>query len=157
VIHLLWDSSALAKRYTPEGGSDTVDALWLTALRQSATFPCYAETYSILLRKRNQSVISMGSFSAAISSLRLEIAHNLDFTLLETDTRDILASIALMEKHSLNSSDAAMLATFLRYARPLEMPAFWLPLMAVSVALPAQKVWPRLIQRLCRRQRSSLF
>ena len=28
MIFLLWDASALAKRYAPETGSDTVDALF---------------------------------------------------------------------------------------------------------------------------------
>jgi hypothetical protein len=48
---LFWDASALAKRYVPEVGNDTVDALFaLTpAPRMYGTILGYAETYSTLL------------------------------------------------------------------------------------------------------------
>jgi predicted nucleic acid-binding protein len=42
---LLWDASALVKRYSPEVGSDTVDALFLSspASQMVATLLTYAE------------------------------------------------------------------------------------------------------------------
>ncbi len=73
--HLLWDASALTKRYAEEDGSDTVDALF-DAARQwpmAVTFLGYTETYAALWRKRNRGSISSVSFREAASSLRTEI------------------------------------------------------------------------------------
>lgn len=118
---LLWDASGLAKRYAVESGTPVVMALWslLPASRMKATFPGYAEVYWILLRKRNRLDISEATYQTAQYLLHREVVADHDFTLLDTATADVLASIALMEKHSLNSSDAAMLSTFLRYARTM--------------------------------------
>lgn len=70
-----------------------------------------------MLRKRNRRDISEVTYQTAQYLLHREVVAVHDFTLLDTATTGVLASITLMEKHSLNSSDAAMLATFLRYAR----------------------------------------
>ncbi|MCC6442770.1 MAG: hypothetical protein IT210_04845 [Armatimonadetes bacterium] len=50
---LLWDASALTKRYTLEVGSETVDALFeeISMSQMVTTFWGYAETYVSLLRK----------------------------------------------------------------------------------------------------------
>jgi len=52
---LFWDASGLAKRYSLETGSETVDALFdlLPASSILTTAWSYAETFSILLRRRN--------------------------------------------------------------------------------------------------------
>jgi predicted nucleic acid-binding protein len=60
---LLWDASALAKRYSPELGSDTVDALFhaVPSAQMVTTFQGYAETLSVLVRKRNRGPIAAAS------------------------------------------------------------------------------------------------
>lgn len=118
---ILWDASALAKRYAPEIGSDTVDALFaeVPTAEMTLTFLGYAETYSILLRKHNHAAISDATFTAAKSVLRAEIINSLDFGILAIDTAAILSGIDLMEKHNINSSDAAILATYLDYVQTL--------------------------------------
>jgi uncharacterized protein len=118
---LLWDASALAKRYSPEVGSDTVDALFAAVppAQMILTFLGYAETYSVLLRNRNRGVISLATFAAARSALRSEVVDDPDFNLLAVDEDDILNSIDLMDRHHLNTSDAAVLAAYLRYVASL--------------------------------------
>jgi len=118
VPQILWDASALAKRYAAEAGSENTDAVWLslTASQMTATFLGYAETYSILLRKRNRNDLTNAAFAAARSLLRDEIVNSLDFTLGDVDARNILAGINLMERYNINSADAAILAAYLRYA-----------------------------------------
>lgn len=115
---LLWDASALAKRYSPEVGSDTVDALFAASppAQMILTFLGYAETYSVLLRKQNRGTISPATFSAARSALRSEVIDAPGFDLLIVDEDDILSSIDLMDRHNLNASDAAILAAYLRCA-----------------------------------------
>lgn len=119
MTQLLWDASALAKRYVPEVGSQAVDALWEAApyLSMIGTFPTYAEVHWILLRKRSRGDITTASFTAAKSSLHLEVADSLDFRLLEVETADTLAGIVLTEKYSIGPSDAMILAAYMRYAR----------------------------------------
>jgi predicted nucleic acid-binding protein len=114
---LLWDASALAKRYAPEIGSASVDALFaaVAAAQMAVTFLGYAETYSILLRKHNRGDISTTTFAAAKSKLRTDIINDLDFVLLAVDEAATLDGIDRMERHNINSSDAAILATYKTY------------------------------------------
>lgn len=122
--HLLWDASGLAKRYLPETGSATVLTLWqaVPAALMAATFTGYAETYSILLRKHRRGEISTTTFVAGRELFQSETLHSLSFSLLAVDTIDVLAGLVFMEKYSLNSSDAAILAVFLRYATLVNEP-----------------------------------
>jgi predicted nucleic acid-binding protein len=119
---LLWDASALAKRYCPEVGSDTVDALFNVrpAPLMVITFPGYAETYSVLVRKHNRGEISSATFSAAKSLLRLEVIDSSSFNLMAVAPAAILDGIDLIERYNLNASDAAILATYLsQYRAPV--------------------------------------
>ncbi len=81
----------------------------------ASTFTCYAESHAILLRKRNGRIISKALHDAARAQLRLEIINSLNFVLLAVETLDVLVGIDLTERHNINSTDAATLATFLRY------------------------------------------
>lgn len=67
MVVLLWDASALAKRYAPEVGSETVDALFGAAptAQMVSSSVSYAETYSILLRKFNRAAIDRTAFETA--------------------------------------------------------------------------------------------
>jgi predicted nucleic acid-binding protein len=118
MTHLLWDASALAKRYAPERGSETVDALMEapTGVAHVTTFPGYAEVFALLLRKRNGSAIPPAAFRHAASALRDEVLASPAFRLLTVDNAAILAGIDLIERHNLNSSDAAILSVFLRFS-----------------------------------------
>lgn len=114
----MWDASALVKRYAPETGSDTADALFdkVPGAQMVATVLGYAEAYSILLRKRNQGRIPISAFAGAKTLLRQELLGRSDFVLLTIDDAAIFAGITFMERHNLNATDAALLALFIRYA-----------------------------------------
>lgn len=113
---LLWDASGLAKRYFPEQGSSTVDALFAAVPphERVTTLTAYAETFAALCRKRNRAEIGEESFRVAVSSLQFEVLDDEDFRFWPIDDATILASFALIERHSLNASDAAILSAFLR-------------------------------------------
>lgn len=119
MLRLLWDASALAKRYALELGSQTVDALFAAVLlsQMTATFLGYAETFSLLTRKCNRGQISRATLRTAISLLQTETLNSLDFSLLTVHDADILTGVEYIQKHHINSSDAAILAAYLRYAR----------------------------------------
>ena len=116
---LFWDASGLAKQYAPETGRSTALALFAySPTPQMVTTPWgYAETYSLLLRKRNGGILSPASFASATSALRNDMIILPKFRLLTVTDVAIMGSITYIQKHSLNSTDAALLATLLRYAR----------------------------------------
>jgi predicted nucleic acid-binding protein len=112
---LFWDASALAKRFAREQGSDTVDALLDPALPpdQSTTAWGYAETYSVLLRRRNDGRIDFPAFLAAVAALQAEVVDSGRFHFLPIDEATIFASPLIMQQHNLNSTDAAILTRLL--------------------------------------------
>jgi predicted nucleic acid-binding protein len=123
---LFWDASALAKRYVPEVGSSTVDALFASSPAQMiGTVLGYAEAYSTLIRKHNRGNITRSDFAAATAALRNEVINSSTYVLLTVDDASTLAGVALMERRKLNATDAAILALVLRYIRalPADAPA----------------------------------
>jgi len=115
----LWDASALAKRYTLERGSETVDAVFagVPQSQMITTFLSYAETFSLLWRKHNRGDISLTTFTAAASLLQAETLNSPDFGLLTLIDRDMIEGVEYMRQHNMNASDAAILAAYIRYAR----------------------------------------
>jgi len=82
-----------------------------------------SETFAALWRKQNQSILSDAAFSTAQAALGNEVVGNANFVVLGLEFDDILNGIELIERHSLNSTDAAILQAFLRYATPLRASA----------------------------------
>jgi uncharacterized protein len=117
MIILCWDASALVKRYAPEVGSDTVDALFdaMPTANQVSSAVGYAEIVSILLRKFHRSEITRQAFATAKDSLRADLITDPDFVLLPIDDAAFYDGIPLMETHHLNSTDAALLVLFQAY------------------------------------------
>jgi uncharacterized protein len=117
VVVLLWDASALAKRYAPEVGSDVVDSLFavLPTSQMVSSAISYAEIYSILLRLRNRGAIDRVAFDTAKTSLRAELINDPDFVLLAVNDVAFYNGIALMEAHNVNATDAALLVLFRAY------------------------------------------
>ena len=116
---LFWDASGLAKRYAPEVGTLTVAALFahIPSFQMVTTLWGYTETYALLLRKRNGGIVRPASFLIATSTLRNDLFHQPDFRLLTVTDVDIIGSITHIQKHNLNSTDAALLAMLLRYSQ----------------------------------------
>jgi predicted nucleic acid-binding protein len=119
VPQLLWDASALVKRYVAEVGSDTVDALFtvIPAPHMVCTLLGYTECAALLRRRFHQAVLGAAEFGNARLLLEQEIVSSLTTELVSIDDTVLLASVALIDQHNLNSSDAAILAAFLGYVR----------------------------------------
>lgn len=122
---LFWDASGLAKRYTVETGSDVADALFMAVpvSEMLTTVWGYAETFSILVRKLNDRRLDRPTFNTAFVALREEVIDSQDMGFLIVDESAILAGLSLMQTHNINSVDAALLATLLRYVNALPYPA----------------------------------
>ena len=116
---LFWDASALAKRYTAEVGRETANAVFSNRGRhEMASTPWgYAETYSILLRRFNGSVIDGPSFATAVTTLQAEVVNDPDFGLMTITDAVVFSSIAAMRRHNLNATDAVLLMLLLEFSR----------------------------------------
>jgi hypothetical protein len=117
VLLLFWDASALAKRYGPEPGSATVDAIFSEAhVLEFATTPWgYVEAYSVLLRRHNDGKLDQQAFAEGIRNLQAEVLDSGDFTFLPLDDATIFASPLQMQRHNLNATDAAILTMLLDF------------------------------------------
>jgi predicted nucleic acid-binding protein len=112
---LLWDASALVKRYAVESGSDVVNALFDgSRIPWALTVTGYAETYSILLRRFHSGSISARTLNGAVALLRNEVLLGPRMELISVDDAAVFGGIELMRRHHVNSSDASILAAFLQ-------------------------------------------
>jgi predicted nucleic acid-binding protein len=114
---LLWDASALVKRYVAEVGTDSVNVLLSAAhgFPSRTTFWGYAETFAIVVRKRNEGRLDAAAFSSTLSALNREVVMDRDFELLSIDDATIMDSVSYILSHDLNSADGAILAAYLEY------------------------------------------
>lgn len=119
MFFLFWDASALAQRYAPEIGQQTVNALFTAVPRAQmiTTVLSYSETCGALVRKRNGGALDGATFSVARSALRAEVIDDPDFGVLAVEFGDILGGIDLIDRHNLNSADASILVSFLSFAQ----------------------------------------
>lgn len=119
MLQLLWDASAFVKRYFAETGTATVDALLdqaSVAVHFSTTIG-YAETGSILRRKHNGGEISRENFLLARDELEKDVLRDALVSLLSINDERIFEGIPFADRHNINSTDGAILAAFLEYAR----------------------------------------
>ncbi len=118
---ILWDASGLVKRYGREAGSDAVDAIFASSAveQMSVTLWGYAECAAILHRKRNGKLISAAAYTSSVTALQQEVLVSNQFKVLTIEDDRILAGLPLLVSHNLNSNDAAILATYLRFQQSL--------------------------------------
>lgn len=131
---LFWDASALVKRYTEEVGSDMVDAIFAAVPISSMVTTAwgYAETFFILLRKLNDGRLDQPTFAAATASLKSEVIDSPDFGFFGVDDAAVFATLPLMQRHNLNTTDAVLLVVLLRHAQALPVGAPQLVLVAAD-------------------------
>jgi predicted nucleic acid-binding protein len=118
VTRLLWDASALIKAFIDEEGSDSADALSNSPrVVQSLTYLGCSETAAVLLRKLNGLQITRAHFREVRQNLYHSVLLSPGFDLVTVENADILDGMALTDRHNINTSDAAILAAYLRFVR----------------------------------------
>ena len=117
MVILFWDASALAKKYSPELGSNVVEELFqsLQSVTMVSSTVSYVEVISVLLRKFNRNSINRQAYDAARIKLRNELMLASDVTLLSIDDDAVFGGIAVMEQYNLNSTDAILVYMFEKY------------------------------------------
>jgi predicted nucleic acid-binding protein len=114
VIRLLWDASAWVKRYYFEIGTGAAVELGNSSpyCENVLTVVGYAETHSILVRRRNGGHLSAEDYRDAAAKLVAEVLQDPAVTVLDVVSQDVLDGIVLIRRHSLNSSDASILQVY---------------------------------------------
>ena len=100
---LLFDASALTKRYASEAGRNRVLALFASASELLVAAHCKTEVASALLRRRREGSLPVAEFDRAWNAAQSDVA---DMTLVAVDARVERFAFAAMEQGPLRGMDA---------------------------------------------------
>ena len=106
-MRIFLDTSAYAKRFVEESGSDEIDSILLQGTELGLSIICVPELLSAMNRKLREKAISRPQYSQIKSRLSEEI-HDIDVIQL-TDVV-IKKTIMLLEKNFLRTLDAIYIA-----------------------------------------------
>jgi len=102
-MRILFDTSALYKRYQAEPGRDQVLALGALALEVVVAAHCKAEIASALNRQRHDGLVNAEDYARITDIIKSDFE---DFIAVAIDGRVEAYSIAVMEKIRLSAMDA---------------------------------------------------
>jgi uncharacterized protein len=106
-LNVFFDSSALAKRYVEEKGSERVETILGSAVALAVSVICLPEVVSALCRRRRERRLSKSQYAIAKSALFLDME---DVTVLGITEQVIAQAIELLERWPLRSADALHIA-----------------------------------------------
>jgi len=112
------DASALSKRYTPEIGTALIDQIFAgAALDRLYVFSVgIAEIVSVFVRKKNAGQLSAAAFTQALVNFGAEILSSTKLRVVEADSMLVVTALPLIDKHSLNATDAILLRSAINLA-----------------------------------------
>jgi predicted nucleic acid-binding protein len=121
VIRPYLDASALAKRYLSEVGSPEIDHLFARVPTDQMVVLTVglAEVVSILVRQRNSGRLTAQAYTHTMRDFIAEVGASPLPTKVAVDEALASAAFALIERHSLNSTDAILLHSALTLAQQL--------------------------------------
>ena len=106
-VNVFFDSSALAKRYVEEKGSDQVQAILSSASALAVSVICIPEIVSALCRRRRERKVSTQAYRNARASVLSDID---DATVIGITEQVIAQAVTLLEQFPLRSADALHVA-----------------------------------------------
>jgi uncharacterized protein len=106
-LNVFFDSSALAKRYIEEKGSDQVQAILSSSSALAVSVICIPEIVSALCRRRRERKVSTQEYRNAKASVLSDID---DATVIGITETVIAQAVALLEQFPLRSADALHVA-----------------------------------------------
>ena len=110
------DSSAFAKRYIDEEGSETVEQICAEASALGLSVICPPEIISALNRRRWEGDLSRGQYREAKARLTAEVA---DATILNLVPRVVAGAIKVLETSDVRAMDALHVACALCWGTEL--------------------------------------
>ena len=110
-----FDANALAKRYSPEKGTDLISELFrqVSIAQMTCLTLSLLEIMSILVRKKNDGRLSKDTFDQAVINFQAEIIDSDDFVKSAINDNLVLSAFSFIARHSINSTDAVILRSVL--------------------------------------------
>lgn len=111
-MNYFWlDASALAKRYVPEKGTAMMNHLFSRVSPSDliCLLEGIGEVISILVRRYNSGGLSQSVYRQVLSDLHSEISNSQEVEKIHPTALQVPVSWNLIEKHSINSTDAVIL------------------------------------------------
>ncbi len=106
-LNIFLDSSALAKRYVEEPGSDRVEELLLSASSLGVCVICLPEVISALCRRQRERELSPQRYLEAKRALFEDME---DASIVELTDQVVARAVGLLERWPLRASDALHVA-----------------------------------------------
>ena len=106
-MNVFFDSSALAKRYIEENGSDRVQVILSSASALGISVICVPEIISALCRRRRERRLSRQQYLEAQTGLFSDIE---DASVIGISEQVIARAVELLERWPLRSADALHIA-----------------------------------------------
>ncbi|MBI2193530.1 MAG: type II toxin-antitoxin system VapC family toxin [Planctomycetes bacterium] len=115
-MNVFLDSSALAKRYVQESGSDRVDKLLSAASSLGVSVICPPEVVSALCRRRREKALTQQQYLKAKQSLFIDME---DASVVNITEEIIGRAVEILERWPLRSSDSLHVASALAWSAEL--------------------------------------
>lgn len=137
-MNIVFDSSAFAKRYIDEEGSQTVDEICQDAQTVGLSVICAPEIFSALNRHRRDGHLSTKDYELIKSQVITDVG---DAVLLDLTPTVLARAIVLLETNTLRAMDSLHIACALEWRADLFVTADQRQLAAAQNAgLPSQLV-----------------
>lgn len=121
-MNFFWlDASACVKRYIVEEGTPLINRLFtrVSLDEMFCLLEGVGEIISVIVRSRNRRTLTARAFNQAKQLLDDEIIHSEEIEFVSATENQITISWDLIEKHSINSTDAVLLQCALDAANEL--------------------------------------
>ena len=115
-MNVFLDSSALAKRYVQEPGSDRLEEILSSASSLGVSVICLSEVVSALCRRRREKKLSPQEYLKAKQALLEDIE---DASVVNITDQVVARAVELLERWPLRSSDALHLASAAEWSADL--------------------------------------
>jgi predicted nucleic acid-binding protein len=115
-MNVFLDSSALAKRYVQEPGSERVEQVLALASSLGVSVLCVPEVVSALCRLRRERKLSPQQYSKAKQALCEDIE---DASIVHITDQVVARAVKLLERWPLRSSDAVQVASATEWSADL--------------------------------------
>ncbi len=125
------DSSAFAKRYVEEPGSDAVDAICLDATELALSVICVPEVFSALNRRLRERKLTPQQYNEAKNRLLGEVD---DAVIINLTSPVIATCVAILEANPIRAMDALHIACALQWEAELFVSADELQVAAAEKA-----------------------
>ena len=115
-MNIFFDSSALAKRYVQEPGSDRVEEILFGASSLGVSMICLSEVISALCRRRRERRISKQQYLRAKQALFQDLE---DSSIVGVTEAIVAHAVQLLERWPLRSSDSLQVASAAEWSADL--------------------------------------